>query len=601
MHFAHWSMAGLAAVLLFVCGMAANQAEQPSPLPALPAASSEFRGSGSCSAVACHGSIAPRAGADILHNEHTTWISDDRHASAFETLYGAQSERIMQNLAGGKKPVKPAYEDDRCLACHTTPRPAAVLAKTSWMNPDGVGCESCHGASGRWLGPHTTQAWKVLSDRGKKVEHGLLDTKHLARRAELCAGCHVGERLQTGLLDRDVSHDLIAAGHPRLSFELAVFLARMGRHWTEKDENADSRDRTKPAADFPARAWAIGRLTTLRASLELLAARAGDENGTPWPEFSEFGCFSCHHSLRDEPWPRATASDRRHGSRHARLGLVVDAARRRAHRKTRSDSRRPADQRNRWPGSSRRWPGQVCAGRSSAKSRTRRRNRCADTFSRPGVPRFQAGDVASLIAAIDQPEVWKRVASWDEAAQRYLALLWLNQAWVDLAGDKKAAGRDRGTPRRDPRQAHVPARLRQPRRLRSRPAPHRTVTCGSSTPPNIDASPRSTTTSVLAAVGAVPLRSGVGHGPRGLQRRRRRLGIPPARHGPQQGLSLGRGRHRRALRPLPAPRLRPGVLERPRPDPQGAALRPQLASRGTTARTSRSITSTSTTCRRTPT
>ena len=103
----------------------------------------------------------------------------------------------------------------------------------------------------------------------------------------------------------------------------------------------------------------------------------------------------------------------------------------------------------------------------------------------------------------------------------------------------------------------------------------------------------------LAALGPLRQRALLGHRPRGLQRRRRRLGLPAARPGAQQGLSLGRGRHRRHLRPLPAPRLRPGLLERPRSDPEGAALRPDAAARATTARTSRSTTSTSTTRRRT--
>ena len=42
-----------------------------------------------------------------------------------------------------------------------------------------------------------------------------------------------------------------------------------------------------------------------------------------------------------------------------------------------------------------------------------------------------------------------------------------------------------------------------------------------------------------------------------------------------QGVPLGRGRHRRALRPLPAPVLRAGVLERARSAPEGAAVRGQ--------------------------
>ena len=74
----------------------------------------------------------------------------------------------------------------------------------------------------------------------------------------------------------------------------------------------------------------------------------------------------------------------------------------------------------------------------------------------------------------------------------------------------------------------------------------------------------------VAALGALRQRALLGHGARGLQRRRRRLGLPPPRHGAQQGLSLGRGRPGRHLRPLPAARLRPGPVERPRPDPQGA-------------------------------
>ena len=81
----------------------------------------------------------------------------------------------------------------------------------------------------------------------------------------------------------------------------------------------------------------------------------------------------------------------------------------------------------------------------------------------------------------------------------------------------------------------------------------------------------------LAALGAVPQRPLLGHRARGLQRRRQRLGLPAARPGPQQGLPLGRGRHRRHLRPLPAPVLRPRLLERPRPHPQGAPLRPDPA------------------------
>ncbi len=78
----------------------------------------------------------------------------------------------------------------------------------------------------------------------------------------------------------------------------------------------------------------------------------------------------------------------------------------------------------------------------------------------------------------------------------------------------------------------------------------------------------------LAALGSVPQRQAVGHGPRGLQRRRRGLEPLHPRAGAQPGLPLGRGRHRRLLRHESALVPRRVAVERPRPHPQGAAVRP---------------------------
>jgi hypothetical protein len=99
------------------------------------------------------------------------------------------------------------------------------------MHADGVGCESCHGASGRWLGPHTTLGWR---DRPwpEKAALGMRNTKDLASRARLCAGCHVGDGGSDDLPARDVNHDLIAAGHPRLNFELSAYPGRQRRRPT---------------------------------------------------------------------------------------------------------------------------------------------------------------------------------------------------------------------------------------------------------------------------------------------------------------------------------------------------------------------------------
>ena len=77
----------------------------------------------------------------------------------------------------------------------------------------------------------------------------------------------------------------------------------------------------------------------------------------------------------------------------------------------------------------------------------------------------------------------------------------------------------------------------------------------------------------LVPVGAVRQRAPVGHGPRGLQRRRRGVGLPAPRPRQVAGLPLGRGRHGRVLRHRAAAVPGAGAVERARPDPEGADVR----------------------------
>ena len=74
-------------------------------------------------------------------------------------------------------------------------------------------------------------------------------------------------------------------------------------------------------------------------------------------------------------------------------------------------------------------------------------------------------------------------------------------------------------------------------------------------------------------MGTLPQRAAVGHGPRGLQRRRQRLGLLLPRPVPLARLPLGRGRPRRHLRRQAAAVLCAGAVERARPDPEGAPVR----------------------------
>jgi hypothetical protein len=150
---------------------------------------------------------------------------------------------------------------------------------------DGVGCESCHGPAEKWLTEHYRDEFKSWSTE-KKKNAGMHDTKSLTARVKICAGCHIGSP------DRDVDHDLLAAGHPRLSFDFSGYLAMYNKHWPAAEDRARY-------PDYEARAWLVGQIAGAKASLELLRVRAerAAKGGKIWPEFSEYSCFSCHKIL----------------------------------------------------------------------------------------------------------------------------------------------------------------------------------------------------------------------------------------------------------------------------------------------------------------
>jgi hypothetical protein len=62
-------------------------------------------------------------------------------------------------------------------------------------------------------------------------------------------------------------------------------------------------------------------------------------------------------------------------------------------------------------------------------------DRCLEEITRK---RFDAAEIQRLIDRLDDRGAWEKVATWDEACQRYLALEPLRQAWVGLAPDRNA-------------------------------------------------------------------------------------------------------------------------------------------------------------------
>ncbi|MGH9340531.1 MAG: multiheme c-type cytochrome [Acidobacteriota bacterium] len=229
-----------------------------------------FTGAGSCASSNCHGSVWPRTGGRIKQNEYQIWSTKDGHAKAYAVLLEPRSQQIARNLG-----ISEPHTATLCLDCHTTNAPQQRQARTFEIS-DGVGCESCHGPASQWLGPHTTRDWT----HQQSLSAGMNDTRDFDVRADTCLSCHLGNQEKT------VNHQLIAAGHPDLVFELDTFSALMPRHWDE------------PEGDWQGlRRWAIGQAVSLRESMEQLAHRVEQPSWAGWPDFADFECFACHHNL----------------------------------------------------------------------------------------------------------------------------------------------------------------------------------------------------------------------------------------------------------------------------------------------------------------
>jgi hypothetical protein len=244
----------------------------------------KYIGPGSCAATSCHGSVKPVAGSRILQNEYSTWIIKDKHSKAYQALTGEIGERMARILKLGSK----AEDAPKCLACHALYTTAAQRGRPFEI-AEGVSCENCHGPSSAWLGPHAERQWT----HEKSLALGMSDTRNVIHRTEKCLECHLGSK------NKFVDHEMIAAGHPDLFFELDSFSAVEPRHWKTPRESAPG----KPVGDaaWPGvRDWSTGQAVQLRASLERLTWRAKGErydNKNIWPEYSELSCFACHHAL----------------------------------------------------------------------------------------------------------------------------------------------------------------------------------------------------------------------------------------------------------------------------------------------------------------
>jgi hypothetical protein len=273
----------------------------------------------SCSATACHGqSQAERAS---WRNAYHRWENADPHRRAFEVLYTDRSIQMFRKLTQISDPridegVYLRFVEAKCIGCHATQpggsSPANLVHQASpeayWQ---GVSCESCHGPASRWLDQHYLKSWaaSAAAQRTNVAQQtGFEDTKRLDQRADVCLKCHLGPQ-QIGEQVYDVNHDLIAAGHPRLAFELHAYLANLPKHWAEA---------SSPSLHFDT--WRAGQIQQAEQESLLKQARkkvAAENQTGEWAEFAGRDCRECHHSIGE-----ATFASQRDSSRSQFAALL---------------------------------------------------------------------------------------------------------------------------------------------------------------------------------------------------------------------------------------------------------------------------------------
>ena len=255
------------------------------PAASASASAAVHEGVASCADANCHGRPAA-SGLVVRQNELFTWQDPASAAGAHSRAWRILALPRARAIAGRLR-ITSAQTSTLCMGCHADPAPTDRRGPR-FQVADGVGCEACHGGSGDWLASH----YVVGASHAGNVGRGLVPLEQPKARVAVCLDCHLGG----AGAGQFVSHRLMSAGHPRLSFELDLF-SSLQRHY-----DLDARYARRKAIPPGIQVWAIGQAMALDRSLGLFSTARGQDGA--FPEFSFFDCHSCHRAISDEPTAR---------------------------------------------------------------------------------------------------------------------------------------------------------------------------------------------------------------------------------------------------------------------------------------------------------
>src|SRR5262245_15665323 len=306
---------GLVAAALTLLGWAgwkaapgANQGDKPLPEPDRARGRAGptpyyFASRQGCGRAGCH--VSPPTQEDTYLcrcDEYTRWIKNDKHAQAARVLSGKLG-RLMARRLGYDVTTAEA-----CLSCHGAVIKDPDARDRNFSTQDeGVGCCVCHGAYRDWYEPHGSylqaDRWRKLTRAEKEQRYGMTNLWDPARRAALCASCHIGD-IASG---KFITHEMYEAGHPRLpGFEAAAFCDAMPRHWRlarEKPAAVRALSADEGGECEQTRLALVGAAVSLRQAMRLLAGqsaaclKSNDPDGQAL-EYASLECSACHRNLR---------------------------------------------------------------------------------------------------------------------------------------------------------------------------------------------------------------------------------------------------------------------------------------------------------------
>jgi hypothetical protein len=238
-------------------------------------------GVATCAGSTCHGRLEGD-GKIVRQDEFMRWQEPSTpggaHSRAFAVLNGERARQIAATLGLGNAASAPM-----CLGCHATPTTGARGPR--FLTSDGVGCEACHGGASAWVASH----YAVGASHAANVAKGMIPLDQPMARASVCLDCHFGSAGE----GQFVTHRIMAAGHPRIAFELDLF-STLQQHWNEDADYAQRKRRPDRV-----RIWAVGQAMAVNRALSLYQMPQRATEGV-FPEFYFFDCHSCHRRIYDQ-------------------------------------------------------------------------------------------------------------------------------------------------------------------------------------------------------------------------------------------------------------------------------------------------------------